>query len=436
MTPDSTPVSPQELLKAPLHAFGPEDWVNWYPRVAKLLEADDAGNRAAAVERLAMAVFRAESPSPHSTPDEARRQRLDWLTDLIESAAQRHPEVLTLFLGQLRYHGDDREFADALLAWLHALQEKQSPGPQQDHIEAAKILIGGLAPWTGSILPPLLDHPSDHVRACAACVLGRSGQGFDEEDDHSDRAFFTALTEKEIERPGIAGPYWSGTGLMYGDWHELDFDVVEWMLDIIERRRGPEPENMPFNGIDFHIHELAAGDPQAVRRMIAAGRLDLAVMTATELQSRVEVMIPVLSELSEIDDQRIAAQAQIHLTHFYGILHHRTDPERIRCLENWQEGACAFVIRYGEPRRDNGQLVIFPTRDGGFSDDEATAIIDQAISPDLRGKLQRHYLAAYNAEPAPYRLGGDELRSYASGANIKLVGSDDRPGWQRIDISA
>ncbi|MDP9840464.1 hypothetical protein J2T09_005251 [Neorhizobium huautlense] len=388
------------------------------------------------MERLATAVFWAEAQQERQVPNQEKRQRLDWLIGVIESAIQRHADVLPLFLKQLHYKGDDPDFADGLLAWLHSLQEKQIPGPQQDRIEAAKILIGGLAPWTGSILPPLLDHPSDHVRACAACVLGRSGQGFDEEDDRSDRAFFAALTEKEIERPGIAGPYWSGTGLMYGDWHELDFDVVDWMLDIIERRRGPEPEDMPFNGIDFHIHELAAGDPQAVRRMIAAGNLELAVMTATELQSRVEVMIPILSELSEINDQRIAAQAQIHLAHFYGILHHRTFPERIRCLENWRKGARAFVIRYGEPRRDNGQLVIFPANDAGFSDDEATAIIDLAISPDLRGKLQRHYLAAHDAEPAPYRLGRDELRSYASGANITLVGSDDGPGWQRIDISA
>lgn len=430
--------SPQALLRAPLHAFGPQDWADWYPRVAELLDADDPADRAAAVERLAMAVFWAESASPPSDASDQRRQRLDWLTGLIDIAMTRHVDVLTCFLDQLRFKGDSPEFADGVLTWLRSLQQRQNLDLPQERIEGAMILIGGIAPWTGTILPPVLDHASDYVRACAACVLGRSGQGLDENENLADSGFFAALTEKELDRPGIAGPYWSGTDLMYEDQGEIGFDVVDWMLGIIERRRGPEPSNLPFNGIDFHIHELASEDPKSVRRLIAAGRLDLAVMTATDIRSRIETMFPGLSELADVDDPGIALQAQIHLAHYYGFLHPRANPDRIRHLEHWSETARAFVIRHGPTGTHSGQLVIFPKHESGFGRDEAMALIDQAIPPHLRGDLKRHFLdfGAQDAEPAPYQFGQDELHSYTSGANIELARSRDGQGWQRIDISA
>jgi hypothetical protein len=431
---DRTP--PQSFLQAPLHTFGPEDWIPWYPKVAELLNTDDAAVRAAAVERLAMAVFWAERELPEQAPIATRRQRLVWLTGVIDAASRNHPDVLQSFLDQLKYKGDDPVFAPELVAWLRNLRELELPERLLERVEGIAILIGGLEPWGQPFLPQVLDHPSNYVRACAACLLGRSGHGWNEDDNRIDNGFLDALTAMELARPGIAGPWLSGTDLMNGGLDKVSFDVVGWMLDIIERRNGPEPEGLPFNGIDFYIHEMAAGNAEAVRQIIAADHLDLAVMTATEIASRLDAMIPVLCDLSNHQDPRVALPAQIHLAHYHAILHPLADPERIRSLNTLRDDARAFVIRYGQPNRFSEQLVIFPKGDAPFTDDEVASLIDQVLPPKLRGELTRHPLAPSESAPEPYRFGAREIRSYVTGVSLDLIGALDQPGWQRIDISA
>ena len=99
----------QALLKAPLHQFTPEDWSAWYPRIAALLDQDDAAVRDAAVERLAMGTFWAEHSSrggPGNVLAEAERRRTIWLIDVVDKASRRHPDVLLSFLKVLRHQGD------------------------------------------------------------------------------------------------------------------------------------------------------------------------------------------------------------------------------------------------------------------------------------------------------------------------------------------
>ncbi len=426
----------QALLRAPLHKFAPEDWPDWYARVAGLLQSDQADIRASAVERLCMAAFWAEHwpAQGKRTTDETKRQRAAWLTGLIEEASRAHPDVIRLFLHQLRYQGDDAPFAEIILSWLRGLRDRQPAELPLDHIEGTIVLFGGIEPWSGQGLPPILDHASDYVRACAAHRLGRAGHG-ESEDGSYDAQFIAELTDKELARPGIAGPWWSATGTGLSDFDGLGFDPVDWMLGIIERRHGPEPEDMPFNGIDFHIHELAAGNPEAIRRLIAAGHTDIALMAATEIRDLVPAMTPLLCELAEHADARYALPAQIHLAHYHAVLHPRADPARIRHLPNWREGVDVFVIRYGEPDRFGYRAVIFPRDETLLDDARAWALVDAALPPELRGDLARNPLARYDKEPAPYQLGRDELRSYASGANIKLVGAIEGQGWRRVELS-
>lgn len=267
--------SDHALLRVALHQFCQDEWKQWYPRVAELLQATAATARAAAVERLSMAVFRAEASRLRlgvATPDDALRRRAEWLVDSIERVRQRHPDVALRFLDALRFHGDGPPFPDVLLPWLHGLQEQSAPGVPPERIQGAILLIGGLEPWEGSLLPPILDHPSDHVRACAAHALGRAGHGLNDDDESFDPAFIAELTAKELKRPGIAGPWWSALELWGSDLGGLAFDALEWMLGIVEQRRHPEPGGLPFNGVDFYVRDLAAGNPAAVSRLSAAER--------------------------------------------------------------------------------------------------------------------------------------------------------------------
>ncbi|WP_188612132.1 hypothetical protein [Chelatococcus reniformis] len=369
---------------------------------------------------------------------DTKRQRAVWLTGVVDRASCHHSDVTLVFVDQLRHKGDGPPFPEVLVPWLRDLRDRCPAGVPLDRIEGAIVLIGGLEPWEGSRLPPILDHSSDYVRACAAHMLGRAGHG-ESDDDHEglyDADFIAELTTKELARPGIAGPYWSATGLMQSDFSQLGFDPTEWMLGIIERRNGLEPVSLPFNGIDFHIHELAAGDPRAVRRLIEADRADLAIMTATEIRDEVAGMTPILCEMADHADLRFAVPAQIHLAKYHGMLHPRADPERIRYLPGWRDDARVFAIRYGESDRFPDQAVIFPGRNAAFDEAQAEAIVDMALPPDRRGELARHYLESYDADPAPYRLGCDELRSYVSGAHVARIGAIEQPGWRRIEISA
>lgn len=425
----------QSLLNAPLHIFQPEDWPSWYEGVSRLLEHDDAGMRAAAVERLSMAALWAEHflPQSRSRTDDERRERAAWLTALVDRAGRSHADVTLCFLDALRHKGDDKPFSKAITPWLRGLLDRQPADVPRDRIEGAIVLVGGIEPWDG-LLPPILDHPSAYVRACAAHWLGRTGHGQDG-DGLFDPRFIADLTARELARPGIAGPYWSATGLTPSDFDGSGFDPVDWMLGIIERRNGPEPGDMPFNGIDFHIHELAAGNPQAIGRLIDAGRADLVIMTATEIRDAVPAMEPLLCKLADDPDPRIAVPAQVHLAHYHGLIHPRADPQRIRPVPDWRDGARVFVIRHGEPGRFGEQAVVFPDGRAAFDDAQARSVIDAALPPEARGDLARHYLDDPDAEPAPYRLGRDEMRSYVSGANVTLVGALDGPGWRRIDIA-
>lgn len=423
------------LREAPLHRFGPDDWADYYPRMAAWLGHKDAEIRDAALERLCMAVFRAEPDFKHDSETERRsRRRAAWLIEEIEQARERHPDVLPAFLRQLRWHGDDEPFPDILLPWLDDLKARPRAGAPDDLVEGTIVLIGGFD-WEDEAEPPaILDHPSNHVRACAAYLLGRTGMG----DGKAFGADFLArLTAKELARPGIVGPFWSGWCLM--DFRELDFDPLAWMLDIVERRSGPEPDDMPFNGVDFHIHQLADHSPDAVRRLIKAGRDDLALMAATETRDAVDGMAPILRELAAHSNPSIARSAQHYLARHHNEAHPGADPAHLRHLPGWRPGVDAFAIRQGDPQGEGGTwrdlAVFFPAPGRApFDDAEAWAIIDAALPADLRGELVKHHLPGYGAEPAPVRLGDGEKRQYETGALVDFEGDPDARRWRRLEI--
>jgi len=72
------------------------------------------------------------------------------------------------------------------------------------------------------------------VRSCAAAQLGRSGALDVPETDEIVSGLLDKLTERGLARPGLVGPF-----LFRWRWG-LGRNVVDWMLDIIERRNVPE----------------------------------------------------------------------------------------------------------------------------------------------------------------------------------------------------
>ncbi len=308
-----------ELRETPLHAMTPAQWQAYYPAMTPWLQSADPQIRECAVERLMMAVFRAEhSYIPAADPRTGQaRARTAWLLGEIERAHDLHQDILPSFLRGLKYHGDDEPFRTPLLAWLDDLTRAPRPGVDADLVQGTRLLVAGsssnvtcrIEEWLA-----LLDHRSDYVRGCAAYQLGNF---CDDETVPTAPALFAIIGSKEIDRPGIAGPFWTPQQ------HDIDDatwqHVTQWMLDLLERRKGAPPPLpiMPFNDIEFYLHELCCSSPELMRRMLRGGHVGLALMTATEVNGRVDGVEPVLQALAAHAEPEIAVRARNHLAAHY-----------------------------------------------------------------------------------------------------------------------
>jgi hypothetical protein len=305
-------------LRASDMAFSAAQWELHYPALSQWLWCPDAEIRSCAVERLLMAVIWAE---PNCTPyrerdNAAALSRLAWVLFEVEAAHAQHIDVIPAMLKHLVFTGNHEPFRTPLCKWLEDLLAKPRRGVDAHVVRGIQILLSPVeSDWTThSIrLIALLDDVSDFVRACAARELG---QIYDDDCvNPSASELLLFISEKELQRPGIAGPFWCWTrvGTDNGEWEKETL----WMLDLLERRKGKVPSDLPFNDIDFHLHELCRQSPTLVRRMMRGGFEELAVMTATEELHIVEGMEPILKDLAQSTNSRIAASAKSHLERFY-----------------------------------------------------------------------------------------------------------------------
>ena len=317
--PATDPRSFWALREVPLHDMTPAQWQDYYPAMVPWLQNADSTIRDGAVERLTMAVFRAEIG--YGRLDDPRaiqvQARMAWLLGEIEKAHNVHHDILPKFLHRLRYHGDDEPFRTPLLAWLDGLAGALREGVDADLVKGTRLLIAGsggdfesrIEEWLA-----LLDHPSDYVRGCAAYQLGNC---CDDESVPTVSALFAVIGSKEIDRPGIAGPFWTPQQ------HDIDDaiwqHVTQWMLDLLERRQGAPPAlpEVPFNDIEFYLHELCCSSPELMWRMLRGGHVGLALMTATEVNDRVDGVEPVLEALAAHAEPGIAVRARNHLAAHY-----------------------------------------------------------------------------------------------------------------------
>jgi hypothetical protein len=308
------------LREMPLHTLWGAAWHAYYPAMALWLNHERADVRADAVERLMMATFRAEfGGTPRDAAEVATaHERLAWLIGEVEQSHRARGDTVSAFLQGLRYHGDREPYRTPLLAWLDKIARHPPADVGAGLIEGTRLLVAGGGDDAAVLMTEwlkLLDHPSDYVRACAAYQLGN----FSDEETFPDRAeLFVIIGDKERDRPGIAGPFWAP---QYSGGIDLDREQTEhataWMLDLLEQRQGPIPADMPFNDIVFYLHELCCFSPDHMWRMLRGGNAVLALMTATEMNERVDGVEPILEALASDADPNIAQRARNHLAAHY-----------------------------------------------------------------------------------------------------------------------
>jgi len=401
-------------------------WDTYYARMAPWLNSPDAAVRSIVVNRLATAVFSAEPMASRRYQHQplsidAGRQRPIWLLDQIIQAQRCYADILPLFLQTLHHHGDDERWSSMLCLWLQDLKTRDLPGIDSSHIEGTLILLGAYgATWEAGSEHWLtfLDHPASYVRACAARMLAKYS---DAATAPTTDQLFMIMQAKEFIRPGVAGPFWSE--FHYGGYAGID--VTDWMMTILEQRPGPEPDDLPCNGIDFYLHELCDGSVDVINRMIAGGHLALAVEAATETLGRVEGMHDILMTLGDLDDRPIAQQAWHHLARYYHVVHPQAQQsETLHATSNWRPGIDRIILRQGSGTMWRDVLVLYPAvGEDGIADQDVWPLLEQIMPAAMRGPLlheqQQEARRSYE---------------YASGVLLSLEGNHGQMGWARVEL--
>ena len=287
-----------------------------------------------------------------------------------------------------------------------------------------------------------LDDDDDMVRAYAARALGNRYCG-----DAAELVpplpplpeVVATLTAKEIERPGIAGPFFS-------NWYDFAIDdfatraeveVEEWICTILAKRKQPEPETLPCsNGIDFFAHEIFGGRADYVRKLLDLGHDELAVQAATEVDERIDDMEPLLVELGDRADSEVCRLAAWHLASNYRRLHVAGEQRGFVGKRTLDESAELFVSLM--PLPDGGSYaysaVVYPRREETFDEAEAAACLDALLPASMRGELLPFGIPGDGDEPGLYVYGRSANARYACGALVQFRGDLDAKRWDRIRI--
>jgi hypothetical protein len=421
-----------------LYEILPEAWNGYYGAMRPWLEHEDSDVRRRAINRLLTAVCWAEPNSfvrarnaGMGAVHEAA-MRASWLLNALEAAHAAHNDIVPTFLHELRFHHASGPFRDLLLRWIERLLDDPPPGVAASSLEGALLLQHPFDeddPADVARVVALLDHASHHVRACAARTLS----GLEGEALAAD-AMFALIAEKEIARPGIAGPYWSEWHMMGGS---VPVNPIDWMMHILEHRNGPEPEDMSFNGIDFYLHEVCCTSPEMVLRMMRLGHADIAIETATEIDSPVEGMAPVLRELAKHPRNSIGGRARMHLAMYYRVFCADAQDGSIRRWPHWSPDADVFSFHSRETNAP-WLVVIYPSKtDDWFTDEQAWALIDRALPPSLREGIVFHPLDRIKeVPPGPFRLNDKLLWHFGCGASLEMSGQPEARSWSRLQITS
>ena len=331
------------------------EWDAYYAQLLPWLSHSDLDIRKMALERVVTASFWAEPSGPIDArpPQDHMTRRVQWVFDQTDRIHAVTGDMIGLMLREMRYNWPHTS-AHIAQDWLRRLIKDPPRNVTRDVLEGTRLINQTPSRAVMKRALKLLDDPSNYLRACAARRLS----GVEPElTEYSETELFTLIQSKEIARPGIAGPFWTE---WHFDFEDAPIDPIEWMMEILEHRTGPEPD-IPFNGIDFYLHEVCDFSPNTVRRMIALGHLRLAVETATEIHAPVAGMQAVLEDLGYNTNTGIARRAHIWLALYYNHIHAHALDTHIKRLEDWHQDCAAIWIRYGDKKVWSEGVALYPS---------------------------------------------------------------------------
>lgn len=423
-------------------ARGHEQWDRLFAVLVRLLASPDA-NLLGLADHYARIVMGAEYGPPYDdhTAEERALSAARRTAQLLPALA---PRVRAGNVSLLRFVDDlvhvedlaDLGPQDVVREWIAGLATDPAQG-----LAARIAYLDARAPWAGEgeSLGECLDHPSDGVRAYAARSLGRR-YAAEEEGLAPLPEFVASLTAKEIERPGIAGPFfsnWYDDSL--GDFaSRAGVEVEDWFCTILSQRKSPEPNTLPCsNGIDFFAHEIFGGRGGYVRRLIDMGQVDLAVQAATEVDEPIEEMEPLLVELADHTEAEVCRLASWQLASTYRRLHAAGERRGFVGLQNLAGGAELFLQFASQPEVGpySYSAVLYPPEQQTLDAAQAAAILETVLPVEQRGELQPFGMPGDGGQPGLWVLGRTANARYSRGALVQFVGDAAQQRWERLRIT-
>ena len=406
----------------------PEEWTDYFDKAVGLLACSDHDVRDYAVNRLQNAVWAESSQryrAPAFQPPTARARLAPILQALLNI-----DEPAYYLMTFLRWGSYQEEHKDFLSSWLAA--DDTVKVLDSEAILVCKIMteLYDNDDWQQArlFLEPLFDHQSDLVRAAAAAAFG--------EMYNNDALHLPALGESllrardlEIARPGFAGPFVGPlllNGLDQGQLEGSGIKVGDWMLEIIAKRSGPEPELPFYNGIDFYAHEHLSTDSKSVAKLIELGAEETAAMAATEEDFVVEGMQPLLEQLADSMNDFVARICAWHLAYHYRFLHQSAIDRGFVAAIKRQD----VEIFYVYDRQSHGDrpyaAVIYPVAES-LDDQAAWQWVDKLVPPAVRPPMEDNDFPYKTPQIYPGRA------VYVYGPYfIKFYGAGESSRWQKI----
>lgn len=279
-----------------------------------------------------------------------------------------------------------------LPSWWDGLHEKKEQTNCSDDIyEIGKLYwyMFDRSNWAAArrFIEPHLDHPNPRVRASAALALVRLY-----EDKISGLPpiieVLNDIKERDIKRPGVAGPFWMFvTNSSLQETLEKDnpqFDELEWLLDIIEKRNGNEPRFPGLMWVDFLAYDVAANNLNALRRLIKADSREAVVQLAFEFDQFTEEFHEILVEMGNSECHDYCSTGSTLLAYYYRELH----PEGLRkgiVKEYVKDDVIIFWVEDKDDPLDCA-AVIYP-KDGQMQDTLTWKWVKILLPPDDRNSL-------------------------------------------------
>lgn len=415
------------------------EWNEVFSLLYSAMESDDLDLIECAIGRAFAAIWaeQYQGDTDEQFKAQSALSRLRHILKIIEKQIERAPKIFDVVCFE-GIHRGGHLIKPALLTWIDKIGGSSAFQPfiDKDSILSWQIgldVFGDTWETAGRKLLGFLDHSNLIVRATAADKLA---QFYNYNDPPLKLDEIMALIlKKEIRRPGIAGPFWGAISFYIE--HDLEKsgrsgDIDEWFFAILENRESEEPELEYFNTIDFHSHERFAGCAEHIQRLIDIGRIDIAIMAATENDQEIPEIRPVLVKLGYEADPEVVRLAAWGLAYHYRYIHpegqRRSFVKRIS-----RPSGVDFFLNYSTKNPDYPySIVIYPhSKLPGFTSESAWRLADQLMPPSLRGKMESKYPANENES----RVFKDRTGyHFHQGAHITFYGQPGKEIWHRIII--